>query len=294
LSLGTSLAKDATMVRGSAWGVFGLGAIVSSTWVACIDKGQSPVSDAGPEPAVLDASPPPPPSDASRDATTLVPESGTDASTDVTPPPVLHEVGGHVSYGGDVAGATVSLLAPYAATTTTNATGNFVFFLPEGRTAILKVTPPAGSDALPMIRAMVIKANLRPREYYLVGRDERLAAQALGITLDSSKAIVEVDFRNATRGGYSAQLKSGTSTIVPGFGVALDGDGMPVASTSTVTGGQGSTLFLGNLTPATFSVTPSSPADAGAACLPCDAPELPMEANVVTWVDFECGVAKCE
>ena len=172
--------------------------------------------------------------------------------------------------------------------------GNFEFFLPEGRTAIVKVTPPAGSDAMPMIRAMVIKANLRPREYYLVGRDERLAAQALGLTLDATKAIVEVDFRNATSGGYSAQLKTGANNIVPGFGVAVDGAGMPVASTSTVTGGQGSTLFLGNITPATFSVTASSPADAGAACRPCDAPELPMEANVVTWVDFECGAANCE
>lgn len=284
------------MVRGRAWGVLGIGAIAASTWVACIDKGQSPVTDtdAGPDPAVLDASQPPSQTDASRDATPLVPESGADASVDVSPPPTLHRVGGHVSYGGDVAGATVTLLAPYAATTTTNTMGGFDFFLPEGRTAIVKVTPPAGSDALPMIRAMVIKPNLRPREYYLVGRDERLAAQALGLTLDPTKAIVEVDFRNATRGGYSAQLKSGTSTIAPGFGVALNENGMPVMSTSTVTGGQGSTLFLGNFTPATFSVTPGSPADAGVACRPCDAPELPMEANVVTWVDFECGAANCE
>lgn len=282
------------MVRGKAWGVLGLGALASATWVACIDKAQDPVVDGGSQPAERDASLSPPTTDASNDAASLVPESGVDASNDVAPPPTLHRVGGHVSYGNDVAGATVTLLAPYAATTTTDATGNFQFFLPEGRTAIVKVTPPATSDALPMFRAIIVKPNLRPREYYLVGRDERLAAQALGLTLDTSKAIVEIDFRNATRGGYSAQLKSGANTIVPGFGVAVDGNGMPVASTSTVTGGQGSTLFLGNLTPATFSATPSTPADAGAACRPCDAPELPMEANVVTWVDFECGAANCE
>lgn len=283
---------------GRARGVL-VGAIVSSAWFACDARPTVSVDDAGDGArdsavALVDASgddaarfP-----DASPDAERSDAASSTDGGVDATPPP-LHRVVGHVDYGGDVVGATVTLLAPFAASTTTDAKGDFEFFLPEGRAAIFKVTPPASSDALPMIRGLVVRANARFRQYYLVGRDERAAAQALGVTIDPTKAIVEVDFRNAATGGYSAILKRGVDVLAPGFGIALTAQGTPTLSTSTIVGGGGSTLILGNVPPATITVTSTTSGDASV-CQPCDAPELPAEAGVVTWVDYECGAAACQ
>jgi hypothetical protein len=277
-----------------AWaGTVGVFMMAAGGWLAC-DSRVGVARDVEPvEASAADANPIPAPPDASGPADASASDArALDGAADVAPP-TIHRVVGHVDYGGDVAGATVTLLAPFSMTTQTDAKGDFELFLPEGRTAIVKVVPPSGSVALPMIRGFVVRPNARFRQYYLVGQDERMAAQALGVTVDPTKAIVEVDFRNAASGGYSATLRNGLDVLVPGFGIAVASNGTPTLSTSTVAGGGGSTLFLGNLTPATFSVTPSSPGDAGA-CQPCDATELPMEPGVVTWVDFECGAAACQ
>lgn len=274
-------------------GSVGLFVVAAAGWLACdsrpgvivdVEPAEAAAADTNPIPLAPEGSAP---VDASANDARLQ-----DAPTDVVPP-VLHRVVGHVDYGGDVAGAVVTLLAPFTTTTQTDAKGDFELFLPEGRTAIVKVVAPVGSTALPMIRGFVVRPNARFRQYYLVGQDERMAAQALGVTVDPTKAIVEVDFRNASTGGYSATLRKGLDILVPGFGIAVAANGTPTLSMSTVAGGGGSTIFLGNLPPANFSVTPSSPGDAGA-CQPCDATELPMEPGVVTWVDFECGAAACQ
>jgi hypothetical protein len=59
-----------------------------------------------------------------------------------------------------------------------------------------------------------------------------------------------------------------------------------------VTGGDGSTLLLGNVPPGDVSLSPIVPV---AATLPChtdgDAQPLPLVAGAVTWFDFECGSA---
>lgn len=80
---------------------------------------------------------------------------------------------------------------------------------------------------------------------------------------------------------------------VPGFGIAFNDQGDPQSSTMTLTGGDGSTLLLGNVAPSTATFTPTLPLDAGT-CQPCDAQQLPVVANTVTWFDFECGAASCE
>lgn len=284
-----------TMPMGDRVRVSVLGLVVAIGWLACDTRPGVPVdavpAEAGSVDAAPEASVAPVDGGSPLDSSAFDAGAG-DAATDAAPPPI-HRVVGHVDYGGDVVGATATLLVPFTTTTVTDAKGDFELFLPEGRTAIVKVTPPAGSQALPMIRGFVVRPNARIRQYYLVGQDERLAAQALGVTVDPAKAIVEVDFRNASTGGYSAVLKNGLDVLAPGFGIALAANGTPTLSTSTVAGGNGSTLFLGNLTPVSFTTTPSSPGDAGA-CQPCDATELPMQPGVVTWIDFECGAAACQ
>lgn len=141
-----------------------------------------------------------------------------------------------------------------------------------------------------MIRGLVLGDRNRIRTLYLAGPAERQAAMAVGHTPDAAKGIVEVDFRNAAVGGYGAALSSGGGPLAPGYGVVLDAMDNPVSSLTTVTGGGGSTLLLGNVAPSAavgFGFT----APAGRTCTPCDATPLPIQAGVVTWFDFECGAA---
>lgn len=230
---------------------------------------------------------------ASADAATIVDDAtdaAADASADVdAAPPVLKRFSGHVEYNGPVTGATVTLLAPSPAMTTTDTNGDFFFYAPVGSAAIVKVE---ATDAYPMIRGVVVKEPSRIRVFYLAGPAEAQAAQAIGRSFDLAKGIVEVDFRNAAMGGYTATMKNGGGAIVtPAFGLALDANGDPVESQQTITGGDGSTLLFGDVPPDTVSFTAIVP-DAGALpCQPCDAPALPVHAGVVTWFDFECGSA---
>jgi hypothetical protein len=219
----------------------------------------------------------------------------TDADADADAAPVvLKRVSGHVDYGGPIVGASVTLLAPTAMSTTTDQSGDFFFYAPVGSSAIVKVVAP---NLFPMIRGVVVSGTVanRIRVFYLAGPPEIQAAQALGKTFDPTKGIVEVDFRNATVGGYGVAMTQAAAPVTPAFGIALDGAGDPKLSTETLVGGDGSTLLLGDVAPATVSFAPHLP-DAGVmACKPCDAPALPIQAGVVTWFDFECGSATdCE
>lgn len=205
---------------------------------------------------------------------------------------VLKRIAGAVEYDGKpVANAAVTVLSPTSLSTTTDSKGEFAVYLPLGAAAVFKVVP-LDPTLFPMIRGIVVGPTNRIRIFYLAGPPERAAATALGLSLDPAKGIVEVDFRNSTTGGYSTTIRtSGGAALTPGFGVVLDAMGNPTKSSSTLTGGDGSTLLLGDVTPATVSFTPITP-DAGVLpCKPCDAPELPIQANTVTWFDFECGSA---
>lgn len=205
-------------------------------------------------------------------------------------PVVLKRISGHVDYNGPVANADVTLLSPSSMTTTSDATGDFFFYVPIGSTAIIKVVAP---NVYPMIRGVVAADTNRIRNFYLAGPPEQQAAQSLGKQFDVAKGIVEVDFRNVSVGGYSVALtaSAGGAPVAPGFGMVLDAQGAPQLSTVTLAGGDGSTLLLGDVAPTAVSFTPKLP-DAGVLpCKPCDAPALPVQAGVVTWFDFECGMA---
>jgi len=203
-------------------------------------------------------------------------------------PVVLKQIGGHVEAGGAVVGAKVTVLSP-PMMTTTDASGNFLFNLPLGAAVVIKVEP-LDTTRMPMIRGLVVGDTNRPRVFYLTGPDELGALQSLGDTLDPAKALVEVDFRNATQGGYSVTLTGGGATLTPGFGAGLDAMGSPQSTMVTLAGGTGSTLYLGNVAPSNVSFAPHI-GDAGLPCKPCDGPALPTQAGVVTWYDFECGSA---
>lgn len=203
-------------------------------------------------------------------------------------PIVLRPVGGHVEAGGAVVGAKVTVLSP-PMQTTTDASGNFTLNLPLGAAVAIKVEA-LDATRLPMIRGLVVGQSNRPRTFYLTGPQELGALQSLGFTLDPAKALVEVDFRNATQGGYSVTLTAGGATLTPGFGAALDGMGVPRSTMVTLAGGKGSTLYLGDVAPGTVSFAAHT-GDAGLPCKPCDGPALPAQAGVVTWYDFECGLA---
>jgi len=203
-------------------------------------------------------------------------------------PIVLRPVGGHVEAGGAVVGAKVTVLSP-PMMTTTDASGNFTFNLPLGAAVVIKVEA-LDATRLPMIRGLVVGLTNRPRTFYLTGPQELGALQSLGFTLDPAKALVEVDFRNSTHGGYSVTLTGGGATLTPGFGAALDGMGVPQSTMVTLAGGTGSTLYLGDVAPSNVSFAPHI-GDAGLPCKPCDGPALPTQAGVVTWYDFECRSA---
>jgi hypothetical protein len=232
--------------------------------------------------AATDASPP---SDAGA-----MNDAVTDVGADEDAAPVIMKtVGFHVEYNGPVSGASVTVLAPAPMSTATDASGDFKVTAPLGSVLVVKVQ---AAGLLSMIRGIVVGATNRIRTFYLAGPPEQQAAQSLGHSFDPAKGIVEVDFRNATTGGYGAKLTSGGgAALVPGFGIALDATGTPQSSTVTLAGGDGSTLLLGDVPPAIASFAPIVPSDAGQPCQPCDAPSLPIQAGAVTWFDFECGTA---
>ena len=274
---------------------FGIAAV---GWSACTTAEIGGAGDAAADSPVADG----PVGDTARPTDAVAPVDAADAVAPVDAADaadaadafvVTRVTGWHVEYDGQpVVGAAVSVLSPAAASTTTDATGDFKLTVPVGAAVVVKVTPPAAlatAGVLPMIRGLVVGDSNRIRTLYLAGPPERQAAIALGHTPDAAKGIVEVDFRNASVGGYGATLTSG-APLVAGYGIALDAMDNPVSSTVTVVGGGGSTLLLGDVTPST-SVTFAPTTPAGRTCTPCDASPLPIQAGVVTWFDFECGSA---
>jgi hypothetical protein len=169
---------------------------------------------------------------------------------------------------------------------------SFYFDVPDGSRLIMRV-PSATSDYLPMIRGVVAHDHLRVRNFYMLGADELAAASsALGVTFDPSLAILEVDFRNATTGGYGVTLTRAGNPVTPGFGVVLDGSDAPQLGETTLVGGNGSTLLLANLPPGDVTFTPIVPSSATLPCQPRDANPLPLVAGTVTWFDYECGMGE--
>ena len=153
--------------------------------------------------------------------------------------------------------------------------------------------PGGSSGYLPMIRGVVAHDHLRIRNFYMLGADEMDADEtALGVTFDPAKAILEVDFRNASIGGYGVTLTRAGNPVTPEFGVALDGSDAPQLSQVTLVGGNGSTPLLGNLPPGDVTFTPIVPAGATLPCQPRDANPLPLVAGTVTWFDYECGMGE--
>jgi len=140
-----------------------------------------------------------------------------------------------------------------------------------------------------MIRGVVVADRLRPRVFYMVHTATLAAVAALGEAFIPQAAIVQVDFRNATIGGYGATLTSGSGVVAPEFGIAFDDTGMPHISQTTLVGGSGSTLTLGNLVLQDVQFTPTIPQAATLPCQPRDANPLPLRSGMITWFDFECG-----
>lgn len=202
--------------------------------------------------------------------------------------PFVRVFGQVIAYGDPVYAATVTTLEGSPQTTTTDPDGMFYFDAPEGSRLIVKVDHvPTG--ALPMIRGVTARDHLRPRNFYIITADEIAAAGQLGITFDPTTAIVEVDFRNAAVGGYSASLVANNTPLDPAFGIVYDGNGQPQLGEVTLVGGDGSTLLLGGVSPGLATFTPIVPAQASLPCQPRDANPLPLQAGVVTWFDYECG-----
>ncbi len=199
-------------------------------------------------------------------------------------------ISGNVDFNGGLAGVTITLVGT-GRTTTTDANGDFFFDVPEGSRAIFRAEATSHPELFPMIRGVVAADNLRPRIFYLMGPPDVTSASGLGKTFDSTKATVEIDFRNAEIGGYAATLSS-AGTLTPEFGMVYDNNGDPHLGTATVDGGSGSTLLLANL-PANdaTSFTAVVPQAATLPCQPRDADPLPLVAGAVTWVDYECGTA---
>jgi len=215
--------------------------------------------------------------------------AASDAAPDAFVP--LVRVFGYVeAYGDPVGAATVTTLEGPPQTTTTALNGTFYFDAPEGSRLIMRVDPVPITGALPMIRGVIAYDHLRPRNFYILTAEEIAGASSLGIDYDPADAIVEVDFRNASIGGYGATLTTTNNTpLAPDYGVVFDDQGQPQVGQLTVAGGNGSTLLLGGLPPGPATFAPVVPAAATLPCQPRDANPLPLEAGVVTWYDYECG-----
>lgn len=212
-----------------------------------------------------------------------------DAAPDAFVP--LVRVFGYVeSYGQAQGGMPVTTLEGTPQSTTTASDGTFYFDVPDGSRLIMKVDPTTLTGALPMIRGVIAHDDLRPRVFYIINADEVSGAESLGVTFDPSKAVVEVDFRNAAIGGYSATLTTpDNTTLTPETGIVADDQGQPQVGETTIAGGDGSTLLLAGLSPVTAVFAPIVPAEATLPCQPRDANPLPLEAGTVTWFDYECG-----
>lgn len=234
---------------------------------ACGDNKQLAPDAARPDARVVDA-PPDVPVDAAR----------------------MVRVFGNVDYGGGLAGVTVSVVGG-TQTTTTDGGGDFYFDAAEGSRLVVKAEATNRPELMPMIRGVIAREDLRPRVFYLAGPPEVTAATGLGKTFDPQKAIVEVDFRNATIGGYYATLTGTTGAKTPEFGLVYDDNGDIQLGTTTVTGGSGSTLLLANLVTGDATFAAIVPTAATLPCQPRDANPLPLVAGVVTWFDYECGNA---
>jgi len=168
--------------------------------------------------------------------------------------------------------------------------GDFFFDVPDGSRLIVRVPGSTDKLYLPMIRGVVAHDHLRSRNYYLLSQPEIDDAESsLGVTYDPSTAILEIDFRNVTIGGYGATLTRNGNPVVPSFGVVDDANGNPVKSETTVVGGDGSTLLLAGLPPGDVSLSAIVPAGAAFPCEQRDADPIPLEAGVVTWFDYECA-----
>lgn len=181
-----------------------------------------------------------------------------------------------------LAGATV---ASNAGTATTNANGEFSLDVASGTELVMRAST-ADTMHLHMIRGVVAQAGMRTRHFNLVTKAQLSAMSALGVTFDPTKAIVEVNFLHASAGGYGVKLTQASGTVTPPFGIA-DSGGDYVLATTTQTAFATSVL-LANLPPGDTKFTAITPG----ATLPCqrrDVDPLPLEANTVTWVDFECG-----
>lgn len=184
-----------------------------------------------------------------------------------------------------IAGAHVTNVGT-GATVTTDANGNFAFDVASGSTLIMRATA-NDSTHLPMVRGVVAQAGMRTRHFLLETTSQLSAMMSLGVTFDPAKAIVMIDFRHAQGGGYGAKFTQGASVVQPGFGVA-DSGGDYVLATTTQTSFV-TTLLLANLATVDTKIEPIVPSFATLPCQVRDAVVLPLEANTVTWVDFECG-----
>lgn len=235
---------------------------------ACGDNHATAVIDA-PAAKVVDASPDAPPIDAAP----------------------FVRVYGHVEPHIDLGGTVTKIEGPPQAAQV-DAQWDFYFDVPDGSRLVMRV-PSATTDYVPMIRGVVAHDHLRVRNFYMLGADEIAAAEsALGVTFDPTKAILEVDFRNAEIGGYGVTLTHAGSPVTAELGIALDGSDAPQLSQVTLVGGNGSTLLLANLPPGDVSFTPIVPAGATLPCQPRDADPLPLVAGTVTWFDYECGMGE--
>lgn len=225
--------------------------------------------------------------DAAAPDVALFPDAPPDVPAIDAPP--LVRVNGTVDYNGPLAGAKAEILDVTGAFVMTDGNGNFSFDAPVGSRLLIEVTMPTRPELVPMIRGVVVADNLRPRVFYLVNQSDLDAASALGVAFDSQQAIAQIDFRNAAIAGYGATLTAGGVPVVPGFGLAFDTDGAPQVSETTVAGGNGSTLTLGNLAPQDVTFGAVVPSGATLPCQPRDANPLPLRAGKITWFDFECG-----
>jgi hypothetical protein len=213
-----------------------------------------------------------------------------DAAADAPLPDAapLVRVQGNVDYNGPLAGAKVEIFGIPGAFTNTDGDGNFYFDVPIGSRLVVVASMPTQPELVPMIRGVVVADRLRPRVFYMVHTSDLAGLAALGVSFDPQQAIAQIDFRNASIGGYGAALTHNGTVVAPGFGIAFDNAG-PQVSQITVAGGDGSTLTLGNIPPQDVTFSAVVPAGATLPCQARDANPLPLRAGMITWFDFECG-----
>ena len=166
--------------------------------------------------------------------------------------------------------------------------GNFQFNVPENCHAIMKAEAPGHTTVL---RGVLAKANLRPREFWTDPSSQLDPRQ------DMTKGVIEADYRNSVHGGYDVQIvDSSGSVTTPGYCIVSDDMGNAIANSTscdTVAGGNGSTLWLGNVSSGVKTLSATASGDLGPPCMPCDLTTLPVIADTITMVEYECGSANC-